>query len=80
MKRYLLICTNESHEVVSVKSFKTKEEAHESMKTSLCRELNDRQESEREDYVSNIYDDCAYVSNLDYTYSYYWEIAELEIE
>lgn len=80
MKRYILICTNEGHEVVSVKSFKTKEEAYESMKTSLYRELNDTQESEREDYVSNIIDDCAYVSNMDFTYSYYWVIAELEIE
>ena len=79
MKKVLLICTNELHDVVSVNSFDNKEEAKAEMERQYNAELDDECIDVDSVESKDIDDTSAHVVVTEGEYEYYWRITEVEI-
>jgi hypothetical protein len=75
MKKVLLICTNENHEIVSVDVCDTKEQAVELMRTQYETEMAEA------GYVESatVESECAEIIVSEGEYEYYWEIKEIKL-
>lgn len=73
-KKFVLVCTNEAHEVVGLELFDSHEKAHGRMEKEYWSEwsYDGAVKSEQE-----MYDDTAYVRRGD-DCGYYWQIVKLQ--
>lgn len=81
-KNFVLICTNEAHDVVSLELFDSWDDAHEKMKQEYNSKLADFDTCGCAGYTgfaldSMLYDDSAVCAFHDAGYGYYWHIVEL---
>ena len=79
MKKALLICTNELHDVVSANTFDSKEEAKAEMERQYNAELDDDCIDVDSVETKDIDDTSANLVVTEGEYEYYWRITEVEI-